>query len=82
MKTLYVTVYEWIDIAEWVDRYRGAWGGGQSPEVATHKALQEVLGHEVAEKCLEGARIEIVTKLPVNGGVKIRLDSGTHLLRA
>lgn len=72
MKTLYVTIWEFGAIQEATDRYRGNWGGFQRPAVAAHKALVEVLGAEIAERCIvrnaAGVRIEVVV-----GGMEIQL---------
>jgi hypothetical protein len=61
MKTLYVTISEFVAIAVLIEKWQGNWGGFKSPEVATHNALEEVLGPEIAERCIWGVRLEIVT---------------------
>jgi hypothetical protein len=67
MKTLYVTIWEFGALQEATDRFRGTWGGFKTPRLAVYEAMREVLGADVAERCLGGVRIEVVA-----GGVDIK----------
>jgi hypothetical protein len=63
MKTLYVTIPEWMDVIESAKINRGSFGGFQSDEEATRGAIEKVLGPEVAAQCVGSVRVEIVTEL-------------------
>ncbi len=67
MKTLYVTIPEWLDVLAAVERWRGNWGGFKPPTEATVSAIGEILGPDVAAWCAGGVRVEIVTDMAPYG---------------
>lgn len=63
MKTLYVTLTEWLDVLDAVRKNRGSFGGFQSDLDATVGAIGDVLGADVAAQCVGSVKVEIVTEL-------------------
>jgi hypothetical protein len=66
MKTLYVTLTEWLDVLDAVRKNLGSFGGFQSDYEATVSAIGEVFGPDVEAQCVRaggGVKVEIVTEL-------------------